>query len=107
MVEGDTGIGKTRLLRALTEQPEAKQIGADNCLQATAHWWSKDTPLHAFQPIFHRILQETVGSTQSDRDKKREAAKRRGGLTPGGSRIPGMYKRGQTTVVSKNDEFCI
>lgn len=104
VVEGDTGIGKTRLLRALADSPDAKLVGENNCLLATAQWWSKDTPLHAFQPIFHRILQETVASTfGSDRDKRSAAAQAgratprdRGGRTPGATRIPSVLTRHKT-----------
>ena len=38
VVEGDTGMGKTRLLRALAESLEAKVLGENNCLLATAQW---------------------------------------------------------------------
>jgi hypothetical protein len=59
VVEGDTGMGKTRLLRALTEAADAECTCLQ--LQASANWWSAQTPFHAFSPIFHMIL-ESISS---------------------------------------------
>ena len=94
VVEGATGIGKTRLLQALAEHPEGRLALH---LQATAHWWSKDTPLHAFYPIFQKILEEISAATFGETKSLTSSNESKGAATPT-VRLPRTLSTSSRTV---------
>jgi class 3 adenylate cyclase/tetratricopeptide (TPR) repeat protein len=76
LIEGEAGIGKSRLLADLIEQPEIEGV---TCLVGAGDAIEKSTSYHAWRPVFSRLL-EVEGLT--DIEARRAQVLRRLGATP-------------------------